>query len=841
MPPSRQARRQRRLGGAGRTLSVVALVLAVIGRDEPAMAAKATPDVGGSALRTRAGLPLVFEPNRGQTDPAVEFLARGDGFTLFLTAAEAVLVPRLREPHLAPTLLRSRLVGAHTSVDAVGRDQRSGRSHYFIGSDRRKWATNVPHYGGVEYRHVYPGVDLVYHGRHGQLEYDFVVAPGADPTAIVIEFAGADIIDIDRAGDLVLHTQEGAVRHLKPVVYQETSGGRREIAAHYARRGRHRFGFRLADYDRRRPLVIDPVLSYSTFLGGSGWDWAGAESNEGLGGNAIAVDTAGNAYVVGTTSSLDFPTTAGALRGTYGGGASDVFVAKINAAGDALQYATYLGGSGKDTGHAVAVDGTGAAYITGMTASVDFPTLDALQPAGGGFADAYVTKLDPSGALSYSTYLGGGQGDDGRAIAVDGAGSVFLAGATISTDFPVHNALQPSLASFFADAFVTQLSPGGSALVYSTYLGGSAGTEIGWSIAVDGSGQAYVAGETRSTNFPVTSGAFQTAYGGGDDDAFVAKIAPAGAGLVYATYLGGSLLDRGFGVAADAGGAAYVTGYAVSPDFPVANAFQPTQTDIVDAFVTKLDATGASLVYSTYIGGHGSDVGTGIVVDAAGAAHVAGWTGSFDFPVVDPIKPTPAAADAFVTKFAPDGAALIYSVFFGGSFSEVPRGIALDSSGAAYVAGVTTSVDYPTVNAAQPAFGGGTFDAFVARLALGSMPPPPPPPPPPPTTLFPGGGQRTDVNEFLMYASPTTARTDLPAGTTSFPVHVFYGPTIEPGTFLATLDGTPIAGFTPMPGTDETVTVPVERGRNVLVLEVRGARSDGHLATDRDRLTFVVP
>jgi hypothetical protein len=233
-------------------------------------------------------------------------------------------------------------------------------------------------------------------------------------------------------------------------------------------------------------------------------------------------------------------------------------------------------------------------------------------------------------------------------------------------------------------------------------------------------------------------------------------------------------------------------------------------------------------------------VGTGIVVDAAGAAHVAGWTGSFDFPVVDPIKPTPSAADAFVTKFAPDGAALTYSLFFGGSFSEVPRGIALDSSGAAYVAGVTTSVDYPTLNAAQPAFGGGTFDAFVARLALGSSPPPPPPPPPPPS-LFPGGGQRTDVNEFLKYASPTTARTDLPAGTTSFPVHVFYGPTIEPGTFQATLDGTPIALFTPMPGTDETVAVPVGRGRNVLVLEVRGTRSDGHLATDRDRLTFVVP
>ena len=504
-------------------------------------------------LASYARLPLSFEANHGQTDRQVKFLSRGSAYTLFLTSNETVLslskpatpVARRRIDTVAmgqevvenkpitTTVLRMRLLGANPAAEISGLEELVGKSNYFIGNDPKKWRTNVPNYARVKYRDVYPGVDLVYYGNQRELEYDFVVAPGGDPQAIRLGIEGAKKAVIDAQGDLVLHTNEGDVCLHKPTIYQEVDGAKQPIAGHYVLRDKRQAGFEVGAYDAARPLVIDPVLSYSTYLGGSG------SFESGIG---IAVDSAGSAYVTGDTNSTNFPTTSGAFQTTFGGGFSDAFVTKLNPAGSALVYSTYLGGSADDRGHGIAVDSAGNAYVTGVTASTNFPTTSgAFQTTfGGAPSDAYVTKLNPAGsALVYSTYLGGVENDQGSAIAVDSAGSAYVTGLTFSTNFPTASPIQAAKAGDF-DAFVTKLNAAGSALVYSTYLGGS-GFDWGHGIAVDSAGNAYVAGQTRSTNFP-TASPIQAANAG-DFDVFVTKLNAAGSALVYSTYLGGSNVD----------------------------------------------------------------------------------------------------------------------------------------------------------------------------------------------------------------------------------------------------------------------------------------------------------
>src|SRR5712672_1576210 len=411
-------------------------------------------------------LPLQFEANRGQTQKDVRFLSRGPGYSLYLTAGEAVLVlakpdAKAQEKSVA---LRMSLVGAARKPHITGLDELPGKANYFIGKDRSKWRANVPTYAKVQYRNVYPGVDLVYYGNQRQLEYDFVVAPGADPKRIALGFKGADKLEIDAKGDLVLRAAGGEVRQHKPVVYQEIDGIRQEIDGGYVRKGANRVGFRLAAYDTARPLIIDPVLSYSTYLGGSGRE-------KGL---AIAVDRDGNAYVTGLVSSTDFPTTAGAFQPIFGGGTAfgggqgfDAFVTKFDSTGSALLYSTYLGGSDDDQGLGIAVDTNGNAYVTGSTKSANFPTTaGAFQPTYGGVTDAFVTKLDPTGsALIYSTYLGGSSGDEGNAIAVDAGGCAYVTGIA-GSDFPTTPGAVEAVGAI--GAFVTKLDPSGSALAYST-------------------------------------------------------------------------------------------------------------------------------------------------------------------------------------------------------------------------------------------------------------------------------------------------------------------------------------------------------------------------------------
>jgi hypothetical protein len=694
-------------------------------------------------------LPLSFEANQGQTDPQVKFLSRGNRYSLFLTSTEAVLALQkpARGKHIHPGLppsqtwpapqptstvaiaapessspadvLRMKIVGSNTSAKIAGADELPGKSNYFIGDDPNKWRTNVSNYSKVKYHDVYPGIDLIYYGNQGQLEHDFVVAPGTDSKVILLAFRGARKMSLNSDGDLVLGTKDGEVQLKKPHVYQKLNGEEQTVAARYVMKRKDRVGFEVAEYDRRQPLVIDPVLSYSTYLGGSGSDYP----------TGIAVDPSGNAYVTGTTGSTNFPTTSGAFQTTLVG-SLDTFVTKLNPTGSALVYSTYLGGSGVDVGNGIAVDALGNAYVTGTTGSTNFPTTPgAFQTASGGALVAFVTKLNPTGsALVYSSYLGGSSENNGLGIALDALGNAFVTGITQSTNFPTTGgAFHTTFGGGTFDAYVTKLNATGSALVYSTYLGGG-GDDSSNGIAVDSSGNAYMTGITRSANFPTTSGAFQTTtLGDGGQRVFVTKLNPIGSALVYSTYLGGSssCCDSGNGIALDSSGNAYVAGQVFSTDFPTTSgAFKTTLGGSMDAFVTKLNPTGSALVYSTYLGGNSEEGGYHIAVDSSGSAWVTGQTKSTDFPTTPGAFQTAfggGSQDAFVTKLNTTGSALVYSTYLGGSGADLGSDIAVDSSGNAYVTGQTFSANFPTTPGAfQTANGGGGDDAFVAKFAFSS-------------------------------------------------------------------------------------------------------------------------
>ncbi len=543
-------------------------------------------------------LPLSFEPGRRPD----QFLSRGKGYTLVLEPTEAVLAfPRTN------ATLRMKLAASNPAPVMRGLAELPGKSNYFIGNDPSKWRTNVPTYARVEYRDVYPGVNLVYYGNQRNLEYDLVVAPGADPGKIHLAFEGAAGLELN--GDLVLRMNDGELRLRRPVIYQEKGGRRQEIRGGYVLEGEQQVGFQIAKYDHGRPLYIDPVLSYATYLGGSGDDL----------GYGIAVDSAGNSYIVGSTTSTNFPT-ASAFQSSNAGG-QDVFVTKLNPTGTSALYSTYIGGGGNDYGYGIAVDTGGNAYLIGQTASTNFPTLGALQSTNGGGADAFVLKLGPTGSsLVYSTYLGGNGSEEGRGIAVDPSGNAYVTGQTSSSNFPTASAFQPAFGGGTSDAFVAKINPAGSAFIYSTYLGGI-GTEVGYGVAVDASANAIVTGLTSSASFPTVVPS-QAALGGGVD-AFVTKFNTAGSALVYSTFLGGSATDQASAVAIDAAGNAYVTGFTASTNFPTSSPLQAANAGGEDAFVTKFSPAGA-LSYSTYLGGGGNDRGYGIALENLANAFVTG-------------------------------------------------------------------------------------------------------------------------------------------------------------------------------------------------------------------------
>ncbi len=683
-----------------------------------------------------ANLPLSFEANRGQTDPRVRFLVRQKGFNLFLTPRGSVMVLNQRGKS-GPVAVRMNLVGANAAPRMEGLAPLEGRSNYFIGSDAGKWLTGVEHYGQVRYAQVYPGIDLIFHGSQTQAEFDFSVSPGSDPERIRLSFEGVERVSLDSNGDLVLRTPAGEMRHLKPRIYQETAGRQQLVDGRYVLKGNRQVGFKLGGYDSGRNLVIDPVLAFSTYVGGLDEDY----------GESLAIDSAGNTYITGVTSSSGFPTTAGAVQTGFGGGTcgdatqavpcDDVFVTKLNAAGTAIVYSTFMGGNLHDGGRGIAVDAAGNAYVTGDAGSINFPTTGgAFQRAQGGTSgggagsfDAFVAKLNPAGnALLYSTLLGGFGDEVAYGIAIDGAGNAYVAGLTVSNNFPATATAfrRPTgtlSAASVSDGFVTKLNPNGTALVYSTVLVGSATADTtAYGIAVDSGGSVYVGGVTSATNFPATAGAFGRAIGGGTDG-FVAKLTPEGSSLVYAALIGGNGDDAVYSMAVDSANNAYVTGLAGSSNFPVTpGAFQTTLNGSFDAFVSKISPTGATLIYSTLLGGSGSEQGNSVVVDAAGSAILTGSTDSSNFPKTpDALQPAFGGADldAYVTRLNAAGTGLVYSSYLGGNGYEEGLDLAVDGAANVYVIGYTDSSNFPTTAGVLRGTPVNNFyDLFVTKINI---------------------------------------------------------------------------------------------------------------------------
>jgi hypothetical protein len=597
-------------------------------------------------------LPLSFEINRGQADQQVRFISRNDGYDLSISPTEALLIFTNSSPALAcasspPSILRMTLLGANSNAPAVGLEQLHCKTNYFIGNDPKAWRADVPAYSKVKCRDVYPGVDLVYYGTKGQLEYDFIVSAGSSYQSITMRFEGADNVSLNKEGDVVIGTATGEFHHRRPVAYQENNGLKSVVAARYSLRNSGEVGFEIGAYDAEQPLIIDPVLSYSTYFGSR----SGADSL-----TAVAFDAAGNIYAVGSTSSADLPTTPGALQPGApqpGSGFGDAFVTKLNPSGTAVLYTTYLGGSGVDDAAAIAVDAAGTAYVTGSTSSNDFPTTaNAFQRGSLGVSShPFIAKLSPTGAaLAYATYLGTkNEIASAFGIAVDEAGQATIAGYTDSSSFPTTpGALQRTSAGNY-DAFLARLNPDGSALVYSTYLGGEGYDSVNC-LALDTSGNAYVAGRTLSTDFPTTRQAYQRERKG-PEAIFVAKVSATGDRLAYSTLLSGGDYQIVDGIAVDLSGNAYVTGSTQSVKLPTTpGSLQTAPAGGYDAFVTKLNDAGSDLVYSTFIGGAGTDFATAIAVDSLGQVYVTGGTTSINFPLMRPLQSRKLGGPLFRTS-----------------------------------------------------------------------------------------------------------------------------------------------------------------------------------------------
>jgi len=650
-------------------------------------------------------------------------------------------------------VLRYQWRGANAAPKIVGLNELPGKSNYFIGNDPAKWYTSVPNYARVEYQGIYPGINLAYYGSGGQVEYDFIVTPGSDPSRISMAVTGADKVTLD-AGNLVLHTALGELRQPAPHIYQDGPNGRQAVVGGYTLADAGAVGFTLSAYDRTRPLIIDPTLYYSTYLGGSSDDFNNGTTDF-TGG--ITVSSAGNIYLTGGSLSTNFPTTIGAFQTTKADG-YDAIVTELTSTGCASgvrycpRYSTYIGGhasgekfSGDDYGNAIALDTSGNAYITGATFSADFPVGNAIQGSNNGgifYGDAFVTELNSSGSgLVYSTYLGGSFDDEGRGIAVDSSGEAWVTGWTESDTyggamhFPTQSPIQAACAGPIGNchsAFVTKVPANptpSSTWLFSSFLGGN-NMDQGNAVTLDSSGNAFIVGSTNSATFPITTGAYQTTLGGGND-AFITKVkSTPGAAWSYSTYLGGSSNDFGTGIALDSFSNVYVTGETQSTNFPISGAYQSTNAGSYDAFVTELNGvmgTTPGLVYSTYIGGSGDDETSSIAVHN-GDAFITGYTASTNFPLQSALYTSNAGGtDAFVTKVIHPAVGtscsglhvcLSYSTYVGGTSDDAGLGIATDSSGNAFIAGRTRSSGaggFPTAHPYQATNAGGQ-DGFVLEI-----------------------------------------------------------------------------------------------------------------------------
>ena len=727
----------------GEAVSVVDLPPAAPVGEEP------SPQPAFQSQSAILGLPLSFEANLGQAETDVRFLARGGGHRLLLTPSALTLLMRdAGERQAGPFGAAGRSNRARMSLSFIDADPLAeiqsidplpGRINYLVGPNPDAWVTEVPTYASVIYHELYPGVNLVLRGDRQRVDYEFHIADGVAPERIAIAVEGAESIDANSVGGLVLRLAGNAVRISQPIVLQERDGIVERIAGDYWL-GDARFGFAVDSYDPEASLVIRGSMAIEAEEAGGSW-----EELDG----AVSVDVGadGSIYVAGRilVDPGEGPATRGRApergRGDRSRGREldtpqtiafakdltelgDAFVAKLSPDGTTLLHTTYFGDAGEDRPLGIAVDAEGHALITGRTTSTGFPTVSAIQDTLEGDSDAFVLKLSPEGEdLVFSTLLGGGGEDEGRGIAVDAGGRIWLVGRSESSNLPVTEAASQLGTGGGADAFIAAFAPDGSELFHSSYLGGSA-DDTAYAVALDLEGNAYIAGRTESADFPLLD-PLQREYGGAGD-AFVAKIAFDGSGLVYSTYVGGRETDAALGIVVDDDGNVYLTGSTASPAFPLVDAVQPAHGGAIagesDAFVVKIDPDGAFLVYSTYLGGAGDDRGCDIALDADGNALVTGVTRSLDFPTASPRHPDlRGATDAFVTKLAPDGRRFVTSTFLGGEADDAASDIALLPGGDVIVAGATRSEDLIEARMLEPASVGG--DVYVARLDASALSP----------------------------------------------------------------------------------------------------------------------
>jgi len=693
-----------------------------------------------SATEVSAGLPLAFERNAGQAKRGVRFLSRQGPVDLYLMPAEAIARFRGDGPQL-----RMRFVGGNPT-NVVGSEPLPGHQNYLLGNDPAKWQTNVPTFRAVVYEEIYPRTNLIFYGNNRELEYDFKLSSGADSKAIRISFDKTAHPHLGADGTLTVLINGREITQRKPVIYQEVAGERRIIEGGYALIDKHTVGFEVGEYDRSQPLVIDPTIVFSTYLGGAGDD----------SGSSITRDASGNIYVTGSTTSTNFPTQGAAYATNKG--LTDMFVTKINPTATNIIYSTYVGGSGIDRASGIAVDADGNAYVVGRVGdtSTDFPTTAgslATTYRGGDF-DAVVFKLNPAGnGLVYSTFLGAEDNDSAEGVALDSSRNACVVGGTRSNGFPLTGTAFQSFRAGDTDAYFTKLNAAGSAVIYSTLLGGSS-TDRSSGVVVDSTGMAYVAGYSGSADFP-TQNAFQE-FSGGSFDAFICKIDPTANGaasLLFSTYLGGIADDKAYGIAIDAAANnLYIAGQSSSNNLPLLNPAQSAHGGSYDAFVARLSTTGTK-IYTTYLGGSGDDRATGIAVNGAGEAYVTGFTASTNFPTATPMQIANGGGfDAFIAKLSAGGTVFLYSTYFGGSGNESNTStvtstnpITVDSSNNAYVTGYTASTNFPTASALQPA-SAGAQDVFIAKIA-----------------------DTTPTADFSLSIAPAT-RTVSPGGSTTYTV-----------------------------------------------------------------------
>jgi len=677
-------------------------------------------------------IPLYFIPNKGQVDESALFYAKASKYTLWLTK-EGLVFDSLRQVKKEPfenrdgpiplkhsledfsessnykrTVSRFIFLDTEKNPQLVPTGQTSYRVNHFKGNEISKWKTNIQTSKAVLYKELYENIDLKVYGAEKEVEYDWIVKPGARPEDIKFTYEAVKGTHINKKGNLIIATEFGEYIHRKPHCYQEFNEKRKVVEGNFKRIADNVYGFEIKKYDKDSTLYIDPVvLTYSTYLGGDLPDF----------GYGIGVDDSNFVYITGTTQSSDFP-----LKNNYQEDKiyGDAFVTKLAPTGNSLIYSTYLGGNNRDVASDIDIDNTGHAYIIGSTKSSDFPVKNAYQSSfQGGTYDAFVSKLSDSGeSLVYSTYLGGGNGDYdfGNAIVVDNLGYAYATGSTQSSDFPTKNAFQDSYQGGTYDAFVAKLSDSGESLVYSTFLGGD-DTDRSNDIYVDDLGQVYVTGDTSSIDFPVHN-ALMVDPGDSKNDAFVTKLSSGGDNLVYSTYLGGSNYEYGEGIKVNTSGQAYVAGWTASSDFPLNNPYQNIfQGGDSDAFVSKLSSTGDSLVYSTYLGGSGNDYAEAIDIDSNGCPYVTGGTTSSDFPTINPYQNNQGEEDVFFTKLSSSGSQIAFSSYLGGNLDEWGFSIAVDSLGNFYITGYTKSSDFPKVNAYQDSLQS-QLDAFIAHFTI---------------------------------------------------------------------------------------------------------------------------